>query len=160
MVALIAFGIFIVLALTLVAVYFQWKLYQKKSRDNALRLTRQIEAAERVDKNRKSIEILVLALEQDQMSLTEGAIRISVILNAMGYQRDKVGECEAFYRLADETAHMPILDKWSALPKKKKQELTRERELIEKEHYASIRRACDALKRHKDFFLTPNSTTH
>ena len=54
------------------------------------------------------------------MTLTEGAIRVRVLLDGLSVNEDVQEEFAAFYQLAKATEHIPILEGWKQLSTKKK----------------------------------------
>ena len=86
----------------------------------------------------ESIDILLRCLLQDQLSLTEAAIRISGLAKTL-----KLSEVEQqfyipFDELAMATSHIPILSDWSRLSSKEQKRFNSEREIIEGEYKDKI----------------------
>ena len=95
--------------------------------------------------HRESIEILARCLVQEQVSATEAAIRITAIARALPESDSSGGFYNAFFDLANATAHIPILDAWQALGKVEKKSFEAERQSIEKAHRTQIMAAAHAL---------------
>ena len=86
----------------------------------------------------ESIDILLRCLLQDQLSLTEAAIRVSGLAKSL-----KLSEIERqfyipFDELAMATSHIPILADWGRLSSKEQKRFNSEREIIETEYKDKI----------------------
>jgi hypothetical protein len=128
---LLLLGISIIVVLSVIA----WRL-QNKVRNIERQRQQQQEELEKSKREHQeyiqnSIHILAQGLVDDQLALTEGAIRISVMISNLENGEAHKEEFSAFFQLADATAHIPILDSWKQLPKKDKFRLDKERLQIE-----------------------------
>lgn len=97
-----------------------------------------------LDKTNGDLRVLLQVLDQNQMSLTEAAIRISAharILPDDGMNR----HFQPFDQLARAAAHIPILDDWRALDRNDKARFERERIALEEQFRAEIVIATKAL---------------
>lgn len=95
----------------------------------------------------ESINILLRCLLQDQLTLTEAAIRISGLAKVL-----KLSEVEQqfyipFDDLAMATSHIPILADWGRLSSKEQQRFNIERETIESEYKLKILAAAKQLNK-------------
>lgn len=85
-----------------------------------------------------SIQILAQSIGQEvngnQLSLTEASIRISGLLKTLSVSDDVKEEFLAFYKLAEATAHIPILEEWKKLSTKKKLAFSKERDKLESDY--------------------------
>ncbi len=93
----------------------------------------------------ESIHILLSCVLQDQVSLTEAAIRVSGLAKVL-----KLSEVEqqfyiAFDNLAMATSHIPILTDWGKLSAKEQKRFNDEREIIEGEHKDKVLSAAKRL---------------
>ena len=132
----------IVVVLAAYALSLCIELFRLKRRVSATRQT-QSEAQKKVaDKKnietQESIDILLRCLLQDQLSLTEAAIRVSGLAKTL-----KLSEIEQqfyipFDELAMATSHIPILADWSRLSSKEQKRFNSEREIIEGEYKDKI----------------------
>lgn len=131
---LVMLAILIVIALAAVAGYYLWQVHllnqKRKAQMDALK---QAGMEQRVRVN-KSIQVIAQAITEDQMTLTEGAIRLRVLMDGISVSDDQREEFSAFFQLAAATEHIPILDAWKALSTKKKLEFDSERERIEADY--------------------------
>lgn len=132
--ALLIGATIVVLILSGIAGYYLWQLKQLREKQQAQRQALEQAGAEQRVRINKSIQIITQAMLEDQMTLTEGAIRTRVLLDGLSVDESVKAEFSAFYQLAAATDHIPILDAWKALSTKKKLVLDSEREKLEKDH--------------------------
>lgn len=92
------------------------------------------EADRRRDQINRSIQLIAQGLLDEQMSLTEGAIRIRGLLDGLAVADPIRDEFRAFYLLAQATSHIPVLDAWKALKTKDKLVFDRQRLQLETDH--------------------------
>ncbi len=93
-----------------------------------------------------SIQVLAQGLIDDQLSLTEGAIRISVLMDNLKINDGHREEFSVFFQLAEATAHIPILGAWKKLSKKEKSRFEKEKMATEEKYREFV---IDAAKRIK-----------
>lgn len=124
-------GALIIVGLAVYAIYLQWQLHrQKKTRQaQAAELAEELES--RREHYRKSIHVIAAAIEADQVTLTEGAIRISMLVTQLELDDVERDTYQVFFQLADATSHIPILDEWKKLSTREKLRFDRERAEIE-----------------------------
>ncbi len=118
----IIFGVVIVLLLAGTAIFYLRKV-------NKMQVTKEQQIKEldglKSDHNNylnTSVQVLAQGLVDDQLSLTEGAIRISVLLDNLKINEAARNDYSAIFQLAEATSHIPILDAWNRLSKKEKKE--------------------------------------
>ncbi len=131
---LIGCAIVVVLILAAIAVILHWRLYRlRKARraEEQQALEKRISQKQRIN---RSIQIIARALETEQVGATEASIRISVLLDALDVDEATKDEFSAFYQLAKEAAHIPILDAWKALPKHKRKAFDAELLVLEEKY--------------------------
>lgn len=131
---LLLVGGVIILALAVTAGVLHWRLHQLRKAQRVAQEAEEVRLAEQRDGINRSIQIIARALEADQVGATEASIRISVLLDALQVQPATKEEFAAFYRLAEEASHIPILDAWKALPKNERTAYERELAVLEDKH--------------------------
>lgn len=141
---LLILAVLIVVVLAAVAGYYLYQLHLLNEKRQADAEAYQQHIDEQAERNRKSIKIIAQGLIDDQLSLTEGAIRIRVLMDNLPIEQAIKTEFSSFYLLADATAHIPILEAWKKLNTKQKLEFDRERQKIESDHKEFV---IDAAKR-------------
>lgn len=127
-------GLFIIAGLSAYA----WSLTRRVRQQDAEREKQREELETQIREQRervnRSIQVIAQGMLEDQLTLTEGAIRIRVLLESLQVESDIQEEFQAFYLLADATSHIPILDAWKALKIKEKLVYDQEREKLESDH--------------------------
>ncbi len=118
------------------------KALEEKRRQDALAMEAEL-SQQRTHRNR-SIQIIAQGILTDQLSLTEGAIRIRVLMDGLDVDVSVREEFNAFYQLSDATSHIPILEEWKKLKLKQRMAYDSERVKLESDHKEFVE---DAAKR-------------
>lgn len=120
-VILIGLGIIIGLAFYATKVVRQLK-YQNQLRDAAVQ--------KRVDRIDESIITIAKAMQQEQCPLSEGCLRIVVLLDHRpeSVEYDYSKDYPAMHEMYDKIKHMPTHENRKKFPKKKIREMDKERE--------------------------------
>jgi len=122
----------VVFILAGIALYLHWQLYnQKRKVDSLLAEQQKVLLTQRMS-SLDSIMVLANALLEGQVTLTEASIRISVLMEALVLPSNEKQNYISFYKLAEATAHIPILEGWKALSRQDKKRFDKEREQQEK----------------------------
>lgn len=124
----------IVLLLLSIAIYYHWRLYRQHRQAEERRLGTEKERAGQKQRVLKSIEIICRAMVSDQVTITEGCIRVSVLLRALDLSEQQLSVYSVFFDLESATAHIPILDDWRKLSRKQQNLFDSERESIEEKY--------------------------
>lgn len=125
----------VVLLLTVVAIYYHWRLFKLKKRQDRQRR----EIALKQEKQRQfandSIQIICRTLLQKQVGPAEASLRICGLLDSLQIPLEQRMEPDivAFAKMADAIRHIPILDDWKALPRSQKLEYQKVIEKHERE---------------------------
>lgn len=142
----ISFGVVVVLLLAGTAIFYLRKV-------NKMQVTKERQIKELDDlKNdhnnylNTSVQVLAQGLVDDQLSLTEGAIRISVLLDNLKINEAARSDYSAIFQLAEATSHIPILDAWGRLSKKEKKQFEKMRSGIEDQYKDFVVDAARRLK--------------
>lgn len=137
--------LFIVIGLGLYAAQVCWQLWrQKKTAQQAQAVLKQQRSESRLE-HQASIAVLIRCLLQNQVSLTEAAIRISGLTKMLDFDEEERKQYQAFEDLAFATSHIPILVDWKRLSSKERYKLTLERETIESQFKERIQDAVIAV---------------
>lgn len=134
----------VILVLAVIAMYLHWQLYKQRSEEKKQQEVLQQQAREKLDYINNSIQILAQGVLEDQLSVTEGSIRISVLMSYLTDNEAHKKEFAVFYQVAAKTAHIPILDDWKKLGIKDRLRFDQERAVVEAEYEDFVR---DAAKR-------------
>lgn len=128
---IISLAVLVVVALAGYALYLHLKLRAKKIERQHQQQQLETELAERRKNYRDSIRVICSAILQDQVSLTEASIRISMMATQLRLSEQEKQHYQVFFQLTDATSHIPILEDWKALSKKEQFRLDAEREALE-----------------------------
>ena len=124
----------LVLALVAYASYLLVLLANQRSKERRQRQLAEQAIGEKQIDNQNSINIIARCLLQEQVTLTEAAIRISTLARSMQPALVEQQYYLPFDELAKATSHIPILDGWRQLSREQKKQLGTERESIEQVH--------------------------
>lgn len=124
----------IVLILASVAAYYLYKVRKLNLEQKAKLEVFRKQGDEQRKRINRSIQIIAQGVLDDQLSLTEGAIRIKVLLDGLAVTPETQEAYIAFYHLAAATDHIPILENWKSLSTKKKMEYDNQRQQLESDH--------------------------
>jgi len=139
-VPLLTIGAAIALGLGVYAAVLWWRLHRRRRQ-----LVAEVGAAAgRRDRALASIEVLARCVVQEQVSLAEAAIRISVLAQGLAGETDRA-LYQPFDELARAVAHIPILEGWQRLERSERARLTRELGELEQRHAAAVTAAARAL---------------
>jgi hypothetical protein len=131
MVLITSLALVILIGLGGYALYLYLQLRKLKNTQNAREKALVAEQEERKVHYRNSIRVIASAIVADQVALTEGAIRISMMAAQLGLSEHEREDFQVFFQLTEATAHIPILDEWQKLSTRDKLRYDREREEIE-----------------------------
>lgn len=133
----IVLGLLIILALSIIAVRLVYKVYrqqkERKAKLKALDEANQKAQREQREWLNKSIQILAQALHNDELTLTEGCIRIAGCLDSLDVQFAVKEEFSAFYQLREKTSHIPYLEAWKELSRTEQNQFD-----VERLHHESV----------------------
>jgi len=138
------FMLAVILLLSVYATLLCKKLWQLKRKQTLDKNKEQHRVKNKKIETQESIHILINCLLQDQVSLTEAAIRISGLAKALKLSDIEQQFYIAFDNLAMATSHIPILEAWGKLSAKEQKRFNDERGIIEGEHKDKV---LDAAKR-------------
>ena len=141
---LLIVALVIVAILSGVAFHYRRKVSEMESEQEKNRQVMEQQKNEQRIRLNKSIQIIAQGIHDEQLSLTEGAIRISVLLDSMSVSESVQKEFSAFYQLSKATEDIPILEQWKQLSTKQKLKFDSQRERSEETYGDFVR---DAAKR-------------
>ena len=143
---LILLALGIIAVLTVIAVRLQHQVRQVERKQQQRLAEQEALQANHQQYLHNSIQVLAQGLLDQQLTMTEGAIRISVLMDNLPERDSYRREYSAMFQLADATAHIPILDAWKKLPKKEKRRYDRERQKLEADYREFILDAAQRLR--------------
>lgn len=143
-VVVLAISIVVILAIIAYRLHTKVRVMEEKKRIEREALEKQQQEHREYLIN--SIRILSQGVIDGQVTLTEAAIRISVLLDNLNVSDAIKSDYSVFYQLAEATSHIPILDGWKKLSSKERFNFDRER-LAAEEKWADF--MVDAAKKIK-----------
>jgi len=143
---LMIFAVVVIVVLLGIAAYYLLQVRELNARREVQRKEVEQFAIEKREHANLSIQVIAGSLSEDQMTLTEGAIRISKLLDTFGLEPELQEEFTAFHQLAKATEHIPIMDQWKQLKTKQKLVFDKQRTELEVVHKEFV---LDAAKRIK-----------
>jgi hypothetical protein len=129
----------LVLALTAWAAYLVFALARQRRRGDASK-----RAASR-DQARSSIAVLARGALDDQIDLTEAAIRIATLLDYLDIEPEARERFAPIYALSEDTAYIPRLQQWQALTALQRREYRRQKQQLEQRHIEALRSSLEQL---------------
>ena len=128
---LIGSAVFVLIALMAYAWHLQGRLRALEQKQ--LKDARETEARrqQHIHDASQGVRILAGAMIREEVTLTEGCMRIAYLLTQVDEASKDKQAYSVFFQLASATAHIPVLDAWKRLPKQQKVAYTKERTLIE-----------------------------
>lgn len=121
----------VIAVLSVIAAYYLWLLFKQKQQIKAFNDQQALEQVHKRHKVNNSIQVLAKGVLQGQLSLTEASIRISTLLDSLSVSEETRKDYIAFYRLAEQTSHIPILAAWKKLSRKEQFKYDLERQELE-----------------------------
>lgn len=134
----------IIVALSAVATYYCLELRKARKRQKQQLAELAAAADEQRERVNTSIQIIAKTLLDEGVGLTEASLRIRVLLDSLQVESAVKEEFVAFYQVAEQTSHIPILEEWKKLSRKEKFAFEKEMARVESE-YRDF--ALDAAKR-------------
>lgn len=102
-----------------------------------------LEAKAQRQRVNKSVQVIAASvLKGDEMSLTEASMRLSVLLESLGMNEDEREAFAGIFKLAEATAHIPILAQWKKLPSKNKLTFDKQRLVLEADYKDFVQQCC------------------
>ncbi|WP_237056679.1 DUF2489 domain-containing protein [Microbulbifer sediminum] len=131
---LLVLAALVIFALAAIAGYYLRRL-QVATRKQKQQLAELEQAAEEQRQRvNDSIQIIARTLLDEGVGMTEAAIRIRVLLDALQVEQGVKEEFVAFYTIADKTQHIPILQEWKKLSPKERFKFEIEMAALESEY--------------------------
>ena len=148
----------VIVVLAAYAGYLHWQLYRqrraRKERVGGTLAGSPVGLVEPGDRQRllatrtRSLYLLADAILDDKLSHTEGCLRICAIASGLEDQERFQMEYGVLFRVAEATAHIPILDAWKALPGEDKKRFDKERKAIEDKYNEAVVEAAKRIREH------------
>ena len=141
-------GFFSILSLGLA--FFVWKLLtqikQKKLKREAEVQVHAEQAQQQKNYLIDSIRIISRSMLDGQCPMTEGCIRLKVLIDNYSPQLHQLPELQVVEMVYAKTSHIPMLDDWKRLSSKERMSFQQEIDLLEKQYSNEIQHAMKFLK--------------
>lgn len=121
----------VILPLAVYAGVLAVRLRRREQQQREAEAARRRARAERQAQARLGIRLLAAAMIAEEITLTEGCQRISYLLGQLEPGAHPEEEVSVFFRVAEATAHLPILDAWRALDRRQQHAYNLDRASIE-----------------------------
>jgi hypothetical protein len=138
-------GGLIILVLASYAGWLHFRLWKLKKTQNAASVESFEPANNRV-KVEKSIYLIADAFLDEKMTPTEACLRICALSAQLTESDIFRREHGVLFRVAEATAHIPILDEWQKLDKEEQRRLDRERKNVEIKYHEAVIESATRLK--------------
>ena len=122
-------GLAIILLVVLIsyALHLQRRLKTLEEQQQNEAIDRENQRQQQVQDASRGIHILAGALVREEVTLTEGCMRIAYLLTQVDDEARKKQEYSVFFQLAEATAHIPVLEAWQDLSKQEQRAFNKER---------------------------------
>lgn len=143
---LVVLGGSVILILAMIAGYYLLKVRSVNVQRKQQQALNDANRAEQRVRLNRSIQIIAQSMLDQQLTLTEGAIRITVLLEGLQVSSNEKESFAAFFHLARATEHIPILEQWKSLSSKEQRQFDRQREQLENDHREFVLDAAERIR--------------
>ena len=119
---------------------------QQEQQQLELAQTRANNEQKRLSHIHESINVIASAVLDDQCPLTEGCIRLAVLLDNLPLNCSNKHEYSVLFEVYQATRHIPTHDQWKALTRKQRKQYEREMTELETQHEQRIKTVMAAIK--------------
>ena len=138
--------ILIGLAISAALLWYITKKLKTAGRQRAEQRERETRNDERRQQAVQSVRVLAMSIEQDQVSLSEGSIRIHGLLQVLAPELLERQPYTIFRVMAEATAHMPTHEQRQATDRRFVRRMDQQRLELERQHRETIREAATAIR--------------
>ena len=119
---------------------------QRHQQQQQLAQERAINEQNRLAHIHESINVITAAVLDDQCPLTEGCIRLAVLLDNLPLNCSSKHEYSVLFEMYQATRHIPTHEGWNALSRSERRQFEREMKDLENQHEARVRTVLTAIK--------------
>lgn len=142
----------VVLALTGVAARLWWKVWRlgqhQAQMQQQLEQQRAQNEQERLDYIHESLNIIAAAVVDEQCPITEGCIRMAVLLDNLPLDCDTKHRFSVVFEVYNATRHIPTHSNWKALQRKERRQFEKEMWSLEQKHNDAVMEVMAYVKTH------------
>lgn len=128
----------VVLVLAVVAARLWWQVGQQQRRIRAMRERQAQKEMERIDYIYSSLNLIARAVLDEQCPLTEGCIRMAVLLDNLSLDCDTRQRFSPVFEIYHATRHIPTHSRWKALERKQQRRFEHEMKSLEQRSGAAV----------------------
>lgn len=132
----------VVFALAGVALYLWLKVWRMQKLQKAMEVQLESQKAEteqkRIDYIHESLNVIAKAVLDGQCPVTEGCIRMAVLLDNISLDCDSKHRFSVIFEIHNATRHIPTHDQWKALGRQDQRKFQQEMLTIEKQHLQTV----------------------
>lgn len=133
----------VVIVLAAVTARLWWQVgQQKKAQQQRLQAQQDRQAQreqERIQYIYESLNVIARAVLDDQCPVTEGCIRMAVLMDNLSLDCDTKNRFSPIFKIYHATRHIPTHSSWKALERKQQQSFKQEMFALEREHAQTVR---------------------
>lgn len=153
----------VVLALAVAAGYLWvkvWRLEKQQKLQQQEYEKQKVEAEQkRLDYIHESLNVIARAVLDGQCPVTEGCIRMAVLLDNLPLDCDSKHRFSVIFEVYNVTRHIPTHDNWKSLSRKEQRRFEQEMFALEKQHLDAVQEAMAYVRDHP-FGSEPRSSLH
>lgn len=142
----------VVLVLAGVAAWLWWKVWrlgrQQAQMHEELASQRAQNEQNRLDYIHESLNVIASAVLDDQCPITEGCIRMAVLLDNLPLDCDTKHRFSVVFEVYNATRHIPTHGNWEALERKQRRKFQQEMWNLEQKHNDAVMEAMAYVKGH------------
>ncbi|NPU95465.1 MAG: DUF2489 domain-containing protein [Gammaproteobacteria bacterium] len=128
----------VVLVLAVVAARLWWQVGRQQRRIRALQAQQAQKEMERIDYIYTSLNLIARAVLDDQCPVTEGCIRMAVLLDNLSLDCDTRQRFSPVFEIYHATRHIPTHSRWNALERKQQRRFEQEMRSLELRSGAAV----------------------
>ena len=133
----------VVLVLAVITVRLWWKV-SRQQKEQALRAEEHQQHRARMEQERisyiyESLNVIARAVLDDQCPVTEGCIRMAVLLDNLSLDCETKNRFATVFKIYNATRHIPTHGSWKSLERKQRQVYKQEMWALEREHNDELR---------------------
>ncbi len=132
----------VVLVLAGVAAWLWWKVWrlgrQQKQMHEELEQRRSQNEQDRLDYIHESLNVIASAVLDNQCPITEGCIRMAVLLDNLPLDCDSKHRFSVLFEIYNATRHIPTHSSWKALGRRQQRKFEQEMWALERKHNDAV----------------------
>ncbi len=136
--------------LAFVAGILWYKVWLKTKQDKVTEQLQRANSAEqeqkRLDYLNESINVIAAAVLDEQCPLTEGCIRIAVLMDNLSLDCEAKHHYSVLFEIYNATRHIPTHSQWKSLDRAEQRRYQQEMFALEKQHHTEVMELMESIK--------------